>query len=403
MTQWTDYTTGERIKLLRGPDMTQEQLAEASGLSVATIRKAERNLGGSLQTLLRISAALHTDVSVVLGQQAPRRAMQGADRAMIRELSRIVHDTAAGVGVDVQPPPPAELAAGLAAAWKTYRSGDYVGAGVRVTPALREAAAALKAAPVDRKSTAAGVLADAYRLAAYVANQFGARDLAYAGIGHAQHEADRAGDTVRSAMVASGRSWIYLRDARLDQAGETARLSYESIEPRYGDRDLGTLATYGWHVTFAAVVAARQGDVDSADDLLSQGYAVAARMGRDVRVNGTAFGPTTVAAQAIGISVSTSRPARALGLFESLAGTGSLTPSARNRMMLDVALAQAETRQSDTALDTLLDVCSAAPGWARHQGLPGVIAQKASAGSATLAKLRKLALILGTSVIISQE
>ncbi|MFD4395482.1 helix-turn-helix domain-containing protein [Kitasatospora sp. NPDC058478] len=401
MTQWTDYTTGERIKLLRGPDMTQEQLAEASGLSVATIRKAERNLGGSLQTLLRISAALHADVSVVLGQQAPRRAMHGADRAMMRELSRAVHDTAAGVGVDVQPPSPAELAAGLTAAWKAYRSGDFMGAGVRVAPVLREAAAALKAAPVDLGSTAAGVLADAYRLAAYVANQFGARDLAYAGIGHAQHQADRAGDTVRSAMVASGRSWIYLRDARLDQAEETARTSYESIEPRYGDRDLGMLATYGWHVTFAAVVAARRGDVDGADNLLSQGRAVAARMGRDVMVNGTAFGPATVAAQAIGISVSTSRPGRALCLFESIADMSSLTPSARNRMMLDVALAQAETRQSDTALDTLLEVCSAAPGWARHQGLPGVIAQKASAGSATTAKLRKLSSILGTSVIIN--
>ncbi|MFD8088339.1 helix-turn-helix domain-containing protein [Kitasatospora sp. NPDC059722] len=401
MTQWTDYTTGERIKLLRGPDMTQEQLAEAAGLSVATIRKAERNLGGSLQTLLRISAALHTDVSVILGQQAPRRAMQGADRAMMRELSRSVHDTAAGVGVDVQPPRPAELAAGLAAAWEAYRSGNYVGAGVRIAPALREAAAALTAAPVDQKSAAAGILADAYRLAAYVANQFGARDLAYAGIGHAQHQADRAEDIVRSAMVASGRSWICVRDARLDQAEETARMSHESIEPRYGDRDLGMLATYGWHVTFAAVVAARQGNVAGADDLLSQGLAVAARMGRDVRVNGTAFGPATVTAQAIGIAVSTGRPGKALTLFQSIGDTNSLTPSARNRMLLDVALAQAETRQSDAALDTLLEVCSAAPGWARHQGLPGVIAQKASAGSATTAKLRKLSSILGTSVIIN--
>ncbi|MFD5435998.1 helix-turn-helix domain-containing protein [Kitasatospora sp. NPDC127067] len=401
MTHWTDYTTGERIKLLRGPDMTQEQLADASGLSVATIRKAERDLGGSLQTLLRISAALNTDVSVVLGQQAPRRAMRGTDRAMVRELSRAVHDTAAGVGVDAQPPPPAELGAGLTAAWEAYRVGDFVGAGVRVAPALREAATALRAATTDQRDAAAGFLADAYRLAAYVANQFGARDLAYAGIGHAQHQAHQAGDTVRSAMVASGRSWIYLRDARLDQAERTARFSYEAIEPRYGNRDLELLATYGWHVTFAAVVAARRGDVADADDLLAQGHAVAARMGRDVTVNGTAFGPATVTAQAIGITVSTGRPGKALSLFSSIGDTSSLTPSARNRMLLDVALAQAETRQSDTALDTLLDVCSAAPGWARHQALPGVIAQKASVGSATTAKLRKLSGILGTSTIIS--
>ncbi|GJF34101.1 hypothetical protein KNE206_68010 [Kitasatospora sp. NE20-6] len=400
MTQWSDYTTAERIKILRGPDVTQEQLAEATGLSVATIRKAERDLGVSLQTLLRISDALHADVSVILGQQAPRRAMRGADRAMMRELSRAVHDTAAGVGTDAPPPEAADLAAVLRTAWETYRAGDFLRAGVLIAPALREASAAQRSAPVGRQCAAAGAPTDAYRLAAYVANQFGARDLAYAAIGHAQVQAERGGDTMRAAMVAAGRSWIYLRDSRLDQAAETARLSYEAIEPRYGDRDPALLATYGWHVTFAAVVAARAGRVEAADDLLSQGHAVAARMGRDVTVNGTAFGPATVTAQAIGIAVSTGRPGKALGLFSSIGDTSALIPSARNRLMLDVALAQADTRQSDTALDTLLEVCSAAPGWARHQALPGVIAQRAGNGSVTTAKLRKLAAILGTSMIL---
>ncbi|MEV4611062.1 hypothetical protein AB0K43_00470 [Kitasatospora sp. NPDC049258] len=81
------------------------------------------------------------------------------------------------------------------------------------------------------------MLADGYRLAAYVANQFGARDLAYAAIGHAQAQAERGGGATRTAMVASGRSWICMRDSLLDQAAEAAGLSYEAIEPRYGDRD----------------------------------------------------------------------------------------------------------------------------------------------------------------------
>ncbi|MFJ5116986.1 hypothetical protein [Kitasatospora sp. NPDC088548] len=102
--------------------------------------------------------------------------------------------------------------------------------------------------------------------------------------------------------------------------------------------------------------------------MLSQGHAVAARMDRDVTVSGTAFGPATVTAQAVGTAVSTGRPGKALGLFESIDDTSSLTPSARNRLLLDIALAQADTRQSDTALDTLLEVCSTAPGWAyRYQ------------------------------------
>jgi transcriptional regulator with XRE-family HTH domain len=397
MARWSDYTTGERIKILRGPGLTQERLAEAAGLSVATIRKAERDLGVGLPSLLRISAALHTDVSVVLGQQEPRRAMRRDDRAMLRDLSRAVHDTAAGVGLDLEPPSAPEVTTGLAAGWDRYRAGGFAVAGALGAIAVRQAAALRSVTAAGGEAAAAAVMADAYRLASYVANQFGARDLAYAAIGHAATEADLAGDEVRTAMVASGRSWIYLRDARLDQASATAERSYLMIEPRYGDRDLGLLATYGWHVTFAAVVAAREGNISQADDLLSQGHAVAARMGRDVSVNGTAFGPATVQAQAVGIQVSTGRPARALETFAAIGDQSVLTPSARNRLMLDVALAQCDTKRWDDSLDTLLEVCTAHPDWARHQALPDVIARRAGNANATTSRYRKLAAILGTS------
>lgn len=41
MTQWSDYSTGRRIKMLRA-GMTQEELAEAAGVSLPTVRKAEK-------------------------------------------------------------------------------------------------------------------------------------------------------------------------------------------------------------------------------------------------------------------------------------------------------------------------------------------------------------------------
>ncbi|XVQ10322.1 helix-turn-helix domain-containing protein [Spirillospora sp. CA-255316] len=397
MARWSDYTTGERIKILRGPGLTQERLAAAAGLSVETIRKAERDRGVGLPSLLRISAALHTDVSVVLGQQEPRRAMRRDDRAMLRKLSRAVHDTAAGIGINDEPPPAAEITAGLRTAWDRYRSGEFAVAGGMVTLSIGQAAAAMHAAPADEQSAGAVVMADGYRLAAYVANQFGARDLAYAAIGHAQAQADLAADPVRAAMVASGRSWIYLRDSRLEQAAATAERSYQMIQPGYGDRDPGLLATYGWHVIFAAVVAAREGNLARADDLLSQGHAVAARLGRDVSVNGTAFGPVTVRAQAVGIYASTGRPGKALETFAAIGEQSALTTSSRNRLMLDVALAQCDTRQWDASLDTLLQVCTAHPDWARHQALPDVIARRAGHANPTASRYRKLAAILETS------
>jgi len=398
--QWGDYTTGQRVKLLRGTELTQERLADAAGLSVATIRKLEGGGSVGLPSLLLISAALHTDVAVILGQQAPRQSMSGSDRAMLRELSRAVHDTAARIHADLEPPEPTVLARNLTTAWDTYRDGQFVRAGQLAAPAILQTAAALHAASSDEVCTARGIMADAYRLASYVANQFGARDLAYAAIGHAQMQAEQAQDPVRVAMVASGRSWIYLRDSRLVQAQETAEASYLLIEPRYADRDPALLAAYGWHVVFAAVVAARMTDTSAAADLLSQGQAVAARMGRDVMVNGTAFGPAAVTAQAVGISVSTGQPGKALELATSMTGLSSLTQAARNRFKLDVALAQVDTRQWDASLDTLLEVCSAHPDWARHQALPGVIMQRAHAGHATTSRVRKLAAILGTSVIV---
>ncbi len=350
-----------------------------------------------LPSLLRISAALHADVSVILGQQEPRRAMHRDDRAMLRKLSRAVHDTAADVGTDEEPPSGPEVASGLAAAWGRYRAGEFAVAGGLVAIAVRQAAASWRAAPVGEQGAACDVLADAYRLAAYVANQFGARDLAYAAIGHARHQADRACDPVRGAMVSSGRSWIYLRDSRLEQAVAAAERSYLTIEPRYAARDLEMLATYGWHVTFAAVVAARSGNVGRADDLLSQGHAVAARMGRDVSINGTAFGPATVQAQAVGINVSTGRPGKALEVFASMGDQSVLTQSARNRLMLDVASAQCDTRQWDASLDTVLQVCTAHPAWARQQALPDAIARRAGHATATTSRFRKLSAILETS------
>lgn len=78
MSNWADFTTGKRIKHLRGSDLTQQGLAEAAGVSLALVQKAEQDRGElSVGSLLRIAGALNTDVSVVLGQQAPRRGASG--------------------------------------------------------------------------------------------------------------------------------------------------------------------------------------------------------------------------------------------------------------------------------------------------------------------------------------
>ncbi|MEU6478907.1 helix-turn-helix transcriptional regulator [Streptomyces sp. NPDC047017] len=396
MPQWSDYSTGERIKILRGREIRQADLAEMTGLSVVTIQKAEQDKALSLPTLLAVADALSVDTSVILGQQAPRRAMEQGDRMMVRDLSRAVHDTAAGLlPADAEAAPLEELRATTDRCWSLYWRGRYIEAGAVIAPFLTAAAARLHEQAAGEQAEALGVLSDAYRLAGYVANLMGARDLAYAAIGHAQTTAERAADAMRVALVGSGRAWVYLRDARLPEALELAEKAASDIEPQFSRATPEELTAYGSHVNFAAVVASRMGDKERAADFLSQSHATGARMGREVRAHGTLFGPVSATTQAVGIKVALGETGKALDLINSIHDVSDLTEAARNRYAMDKALAQADARQFEASLDTLEETLRASPDWARHQTLPGVIVAKV--GRASTAQLRRVSELIGVS------
>lgn len=395
MPQWSDYSTGERIKILRGRGTRQSELAARTGLSIVTIQKAEQNKALSLPTLMKLAAAFGVDTSVILGQQEPRRAMLQDDRMMMRDLSRTVHDTAAGIlPADVEPVRLEELTEATGECWALYWSGRYAEAGVLVTPLIVGAATYLHEQPADAQSVAWGVLSDAYRISAYVSNLLGARDLAYAAIGHAQNAAQQA-DELRDALVASGRAWVYMRDARLPEALQLAERSAVDIEPRFSRATDEQLAVYGAHINFAAVVASRMGDKDRAANYLSQSNATGARMGREVRSHGTLFGPVSATTQAVGVNVSLGQSGKALKLIGSIHDVSALSGAARNRYEMDKALAYADAKMWDASLDTLAETLTRAPEWGRHQALPGVILERV--GKASTAKLRRVAELVGVS------
>ncbi|MCT9140337.1 helix-turn-helix domain-containing protein [Streptomyces violarus] len=395
MPQWSDYSNGERIKILRGAEITQGDLAEMTGLAIATIQSAEQDKRLSLPTLLKIAAALGVDTSVILGQQAPRRALRQEDRTMMRDLSHAVHDTAAGIDPNVEAPTLDELAKITRQGWELYWKGHYAEAGSLAAPLLRSAAARLREQPVGEQAKAWGVVSDAYRICGYVANLMGVRDLAYASIGHAQHAAAQAGDDLRQALVTSGRSWVYLRDARLQEALDLAEQSALDIEPRFSKATPEQLTVYGSHINFAAVVASRMGDKERAADYLSQSHATGARMGQEVRAHGTLFGPVSATTQAVGINVSLGQTGKALALIDSISDTRGLSQAAQHRYELDKAMAQADAKMWDASLDTLEGALRSAPHWARHQALPQVIVSKV--GRASTARLRRVSKLIGAT------
>ncbi|WP_244188136.1 helix-turn-helix domain-containing protein [Streptomyces regalis] len=307
--QWSEYTTAERLKILRS-GMTQEQLAEAADVSVGVVRKLERGGTASLPSLLSIASALGTDIAVLLGQQAPRRSMDRDERAALRTLSAATHDAAIGIPTDTEPGTVEELRVVVRRADTAYWEGRYTELGALLGALLPEARARHDAAGIHEKEVTAGVLADVFQTAGMAANVWGSRDLAYAALTYGRQIAVQAGDDLRDAHLAATTAWVNLRDGRTSQGFALAAAQADRIEPKMSEHDPDRLSVFGQLVTNAAVAASRGG----AREYLSQAHAVGARLGTEYARGRHAqpYGPLYAATQAMSIAVALGDTAGAL-------------------------------------------------------------------------------------------
>ncbi|MEU8955802.1 helix-turn-helix transcriptional regulator [Streptomyces sp. NPDC048518] len=402
MSDWADLTTGKRIKHLRGSDLTQQGLAEASGLSLALVQKAEQNRGElSVGSLLRLAHALNTDVSVILGQQAPRRGMNRDVRAALRQLSDAVHESALGEweGID-DPSTVEELSEVRDLAWAAYWASDTASVSGYAAKVLLEGQVRYTAATGAERTRLGSILASTYRVAASCSTGFGHRDLALSALTSAKHLAKDVDDPVMTALLESTLSWIYLRGAKLPRAMAVAERAALAIEPSFSSGSRPQLLAYGRLMISAAVAASRREDESAADDYISQAHAAAARLGREEKLYGTSFGPTAAKTEAVGIHVALKSYGRALDLAaqpDMRKLPQSMSKVARNRYKLDVALAQCAVGLHDQAGETLVEVALDAPEWVKHQALPGVIGKRLA--KVSTARVRTISELIGMPLI----
>ncbi|MFF8264299.1 helix-turn-helix domain-containing protein [Streptomyces virginiae] len=394
--QWSEYSTAERLKSLRG-GMTQEQLAEAARVSVGVVRKLERGGTASLPSLLSIADALGTDIAVLFGQQAPRRSMARNERAALRLVSAATHDAAIGIPTDVEPGTVEELREAVQRADAAYWAGRYTELGTLLGQLLPEARARYDAAGTAEKEAAGGLLVDVFQTAGMAANVWGARDLAYAALTYGRQVASQVGDDLRDAHLAATTSWVNLRDGRTKQGFALAAAQADRIEPRMSEHNPDRLSVYGQLVTNAAVAASRGGATnDTAREYLSQAHAVAARIGNEHARGRHAqpYGPMYAATQAMSVAVALGDVSGALELMGTTRLDDDRVPLAtRARYGLDVALIHVEVRRWEPAAHQLDQVCKMAPEWVRHQTLPGVIVSRLAGVS--VSRLRILAQAAG--------
>jgi transcriptional regulator with XRE-family HTH domain len=341
---------GDRIaRLRRLADLTQEALAERSGVSVDLVRKLEqkRKHSARLPTLHALSGGLGVELTALLGRP-----------------SRDTVDRRAG-----------PTAVGRSA------SRDHASA-------------------VRSSTGAEAALGKTLQLAGHLAIRLGKTDLAPSALERAMNAAERSSDPLLARMISNSLAWNYQRQNRLDDAKHLAVHAADGLERERG-RTVEGLRVWGGLIMSAATSAARSGDYETAGDMMRTAEDATRRLttlappadGRMVSV----FSRSSVRIERVRLAVQHARPEEALSLAKGMRLGADIPPSWRTWLLLDVARAHTDVGDAEGTVKTLEKLRRTAPTWMRHHTHAVAVVTDLWAGSHRPPGLRKLAEFLGVA------
>ncbi|MCH0540309.1 helix-turn-helix transcriptional regulator [Streptomyces sp. MUM 203J] len=395
---------GDRMgRLRRLAGLTQEGLAERSGVSVDVIRKLEqhRKHSARLPTLHALAKGLGAELTALLGDPP------GVPSSGETEPPQLV-----AVRRAIMPPlfaPPAEptgvehlslplLRAELADGWTLYHSAGF-GRLMEALPGIITDARLL-AAVGDAEQRAAGqaALGKALQLGGHLAIRLGKTDLALSALERAYAAAGQSSDPLLAPMVSNSVAWAYQRQARLDDARNLAVHAADGVERECTGTAEG-VRVWGGLLMSAATSYARSDDYETANVMMVEAEKAAGRLatlpppaeGRLVSV----FSRSSVRIERVRLAVQHERPEEALALAKGIRLSRDTPPSWRTWLLLDVARAHTDMGDAPGAVRALQSLRRVAPGWMRHHTLAVAIVSDLWNGPTRPPGLRKLAEFLG--------
>ncbi|MGW6456404.1 helix-turn-helix domain-containing protein [Streptomyces sp. NPDC055078] len=397
---------GDRLgRLRRLADLTQEGLAERSGVSVDVVRKLEqrRKHSARLPTLHGLARGLGVELTALLGDPPAVPSNGEADPPQLVAVRRAIMPPL------FAPPPEPQgverlslplLRREIADGWTLYHDADF-GRLMDVLPGIIADARLLAAiGSDDQRPSGQAALAKALQLGGHLAIRLGKTDLALSALERAMLAAEQSSDPLLAPMVSNSVAWNYQRQNRLNDAERLAVRAADGVEREYGGSAAG-LRVWGGLVMSAATSAARSGDYDTANGMMRRAEDATGRLrklpppadGKMVSV----FSSSSVRIERVRLAVQHGRPDEALALAKGMRLSSDTPPSWRTWLLLDVARAHTDTANAEGAVKALESLRRVAPGWMRHHTLAVSIVSDLWAGSRHPPGLRKLAEFLGVA------
>ncbi|UQI43283.1 helix-turn-helix domain-containing protein [Streptomyces sp. HU2014] len=397
---------GDRLaRLRRLAGLTQEGLAERSGVSVDVVRKLEqkRKHSARLPTLHALARGLGVELTSLLGDPPGVPSTGDADPPALVAVRRAIMPP-----LFATPPGPSGaeklslplLRAEIADGWTLYHAAEF-GRLMEVLPGIVEDArlAAAVGGPDDRAAGQAA-LGKALQLAGHLAVRLGKSDLALASLERAMTAAGRSSDPLLAPMLANSVAWAYQRQNRLDDAAHVAVHAADAVEREHPGTAEG-LRVWGGLLMSGATSAARAGDYATADEMMTAAERAADRLatlppvadGRMVSV----FSRSSVRIERVRLAVQHARPEEALTLARGIRIGREIPPSWRTWLLLDLARAHADVGDAAGAVRALEALRRVAPAWMRHHTFAVSIVGDLWTGPARPPGLRRLAEFLGVA------
>lgn len=364
-----------RSRILAG--LTQEELAERSNTSIDVIRKLEQGTRANarLATLRDLANGCDAELSVLITPRAGFAPVEpGAPSGSIAGIRAAVTsgrlDALAELAEPNDQPDLAAFSDSAATAWKVWQSGAYSMLGATLPTLIADAKHAARDLSGGDQAVAYGHLASAYEAAAGVAIMLGHEDLAWLAAERAIAAADESGDPVATASTRHWAAWILRRRGQYHECVTVATHAAERHEPSLMRASAAELAVWGGLLVNASGAAARDGNLATADDLLSVARGASGRLGTDRSDRWSVFGPRLVEQTAVTNAAEIGDYELAVSLADRVDATaGTLPPTWEARYLLSLAAAQAEIGRDGDAVQTMTTAADTAPEWVRYYRL----------------------------------
>ncbi|MFZ4137224.1 helix-turn-helix domain-containing protein [Streptomyces koyangensis] len=380
----TTALAGNVRKYRRTAGLSQEQLAEAAGVPLGTVRKVEQGGDVRTDTLHALARGLGVQTSALFAADSPTpvRGDEGTRRSLVDLRAALMPP----VGLDApvvlagEPSDTAELHTRIADCHALYWADRYDSVARKLPSLLRATEVTVAGAEGDEERGDAE-LARTYALllSGKYLTQVRQYDMAYYALAEAIRLARELDRPLTAGTGIVGMCWLLLRQDRFDESEALAARTAEALEPRMSSATSAQLAVWGELWLRIASSSVRNNKPDVAREARRMAGTAASALGAERNSfpdHWGGFGPVTAEMKAVEDLALTGDARGVLrradeGLLggKALKSLGKPTAPNWGRHRLDIAQAHGVLGSHQDAMAELAALRQSHGAWVQHQPL----------------------------------